>query len=316
MTTKFLSVLIILALFVGCKNGQDKPVNSDYVTEAVPAGFQQHTFFKSEGLGTFCSVPGENSIVFSSRHNSSNYNLYLKSLNDDKLTLLTDDPGDEMFPAASPNGKVLAFCSNKEERWSLNVMNLSSGLSAPLSIVSNMESELISPAWSPDGKKIVFSRFSAELEDYEICILDIETAAGRNPKAALHFTGCMGLFPRWSPKDENLIAFQRANQTGENWFSLYVYDISRERTIELVSDPRWAAIDPSWSDNGRFIAFSAVNKSGSNNNIWAYELDNSKLYQLTTGSESNYQPVWHEDRVLFCRTRNGVTNIWSLKPEF
>ncbi|MBI5360801.1 MAG: PD40 domain-containing protein [Planctomycetes bacterium] len=316
MKTNFLYILIILAFLAGCSSGPVKPIDTDYLTEAVPAGFQQHTFFKTEGLGTFCAVPGENSIVFSSKHNSSNYNLYLKNLNDDKLTLLTNEPGDETFPAVSPSGKVLAFCSNNEERWSLNVMNLASGMNTPLSLISNVESELISPAWSPDGKKMVFSRFSAELEDYEICILDIEAAGSRNPKAALHFTGCIGLFPKWSPKDENIIAFQKANQIGENWFGLYIYDIMRERTIELVSDPRWAAINPSWSDDGKFIAFSAVNKSGSSNNIWAYEIDNSKLYQLTTGSESNYQPVWRKDRVLFCRTINGVTNIWSLKPEF
>ena len=43
------------------------------------------------------------------------------------FTRLTSDPWDDINPAASPNGKSIAFASNRNGFWDLYLMDLSSG---------------------------------------------------------------------------------------------------------------------------------------------------------------------------------------------
>lgn len=70
----------------------------------------------------------------------------------DKTTLTTG--GINNWPAYSPDGKRIAFCSSREGGFDLFMMNADGREAKPVIKLSGMQ---MRPAWSPDGKKLVFT---------------------------------------------------------------------------------------------------------------------------------------------------------------
>jgi Tol biopolymer transport system component len=67
---------------------------------------------------------------------------------------LTNNPADDTTPVWSPDGKQIAFASNRDGRWQIYVMNADgSGLRR----VSQSTFSDFSPTWSPDGKWLAFA---------------------------------------------------------------------------------------------------------------------------------------------------------------
>jgi TolB protein len=69
------------------------------------------------------------------------------------VTCLTNTPAKSFSPAWSPDGKRIAFVSNREGNREIYAMNADGSNVARL---TNDLGEDSSPAWSPDGKQIAF----------------------------------------------------------------------------------------------------------------------------------------------------------------
>ena len=66
---------------------------------------------------------------------------------------VTTLPGNETYPALSPDGRWLAFVSNQNDNQDIWVMPASGGVPKPL--ISHPAADF-SPAWTPDGNALVF----------------------------------------------------------------------------------------------------------------------------------------------------------------
>ena len=70
------------------------------------------------------------------------------------LVNLTHNPKDDSQPAWSPDGKQIAFVSNRDGNDEIYLMNTDgSGL---INLTHNSASDQ-SPSWTPDGKQITFT---------------------------------------------------------------------------------------------------------------------------------------------------------------
>jgi Tol biopolymer transport system component len=69
-------------------------------------------------------------------------------------TNLTIHPADDSTPAWSPDGKQIAFTSNRDGRPQVYVMNADG---SNMRRVSQSEAGDVSPSWSPDGNWIAFA---------------------------------------------------------------------------------------------------------------------------------------------------------------
>jgi TolB protein len=69
------------------------------------------------------------------------------------LKRLTDHPKIDMWPAWSPDGKRIAFVSNRDGNYELYLMNADG--SEPRNLTNHPATDS-SPCWSPDGKRIAF----------------------------------------------------------------------------------------------------------------------------------------------------------------
>ena len=81
---------------------------------------------------------------------------------------LTNNPADDSTPVWSPDGKLIAFSSNRDGRPQIYVMN-ADGSGARR--VSQGDAADFSPTWSPDGNWLAFASFRDGSTD--IYIMDL-----------------------------------------------------------------------------------------------------------------------------------------------
>jgi Tol biopolymer transport system component len=92
--------------------------------------------------------PGYGWIAFVRLTSQTASDLYLVRPDGSDLTRLTDTPRLEYFPAWSPDGRQLAFASNRGTSWDIYVLRFDG--TEPVQITSSPGNEAL-PAWSPDG---------------------------------------------------------------------------------------------------------------------------------------------------------------------
>jgi dipeptidyl aminopeptidase/acylaminoacyl peptidase len=101
--------------------------------------------------------------------------------------------GSDNGPAWSPDGKKVAFRSNRSGHSDLYVMNADGSGVTQLTADSATEGR---PAWSPDGMKIAFGRTPSDLMAWELYVMN---ADGSGVTQLTTNNGSVDPKPAWSP---------------------------------------------------------------------------------------------------------------------
>jgi tRNA A-37 threonylcarbamoyl transferase component Bud32 len=67
---------------------------------------------------------------------------------------LTRDPGEERFPALSPDGRMIAYASPANGNWDIYLLRV--GGANPINLTHGSSADDTHPAFSPDGQRIAF----------------------------------------------------------------------------------------------------------------------------------------------------------------
>lgn len=280
-------------------------------------GFQEHTFI-DEGFDSDVSIdPTGKWMVFTSTRDSEHPNIYLQKVDGVSVIQLTNDEADYAFPCFSPDGKQIAFCSTRAGNWDIylmdadgrNVVQITTG---PL--------QHVHPSFSPDGTRLVYSCLGSKSGQWELWTVDLNSGE----KRMIGF----GLFPTWSPgKDGDRIAFQRARQRGGRWFSLWtlqLVDNEARQVTEVAVSSNAAIVAPSWSPDGKEIAFATIAEPGNSTaekplgqqDIWTVNTDGTNRHRVTDGIGMNLSPCWAaNNRIYFVSDRGGTECIWSANTD-
>lgn len=151
----------------------------------------------------------------------------------------------------------------------------------PRTVVRSVE-PMLSPAWSPDGKRIAYVSF----EDKRPKIYMQNLADGRRELIA-EFKGINGA-PAWSPDGKRLALSLSRDGDPE----IYVMDLATRKLQRLTNDP---AIDtePAWSPDGRFIAFTS-DRAG-RPQIYRMNADGRQTQRLTFEGDYNARASYAPD---------------------
>jgi hypothetical protein len=143
-------------------------------------------------------------------------------------------------------------------------------------------------ALSHSGRMIAFGGFGMWLYDRERGVstrLAAETVRGQATDDAA-----------WDPGD-SLIAYRTAFAGTR---SLRLYHLSDGTTDSLATFPVRAPVNPSWSPDGRRIAFTLRSGDvGTHEEIWIYSLDERRAWRAWEPKSDLARPVWSPDGRLF-----------------
>jgi Tol biopolymer transport system component len=163
---------------------------------------------------------------------------------------------DETDPDVSPNGKLIAFVSNQGgETFHLRVMSSDgSGVRALPGGGEDHES----PAWSPNGRQIAFSRCATLNDETGECTSAQIAVIGSDGKSTKVLTpraaGAVDSRPAWSPSGRQLV-FQRTNADGK--VSLWTVQATGKAVRRILNDASDLDRNPSYTANGLHVVYAA-----------------------------------------------------------
>jgi TolB protein len=289
-----------------------------YIASAA-VGLRRHTFAE-EGADFDPDVDATGRrLVFASTRHTQKPDLYLKNVDGRAVTQVTSDRAADVEPAFSPDGRYVAFASDRAGNWDIWIIGIDG--QRPVQVTDGPAQEL-SPSWSPDGQSLVYCRLPANGGQWELWLTP--AAAG----GAKRFIG-YGLFPEWSPVGDTIL-YQRARQRGSRWFSIWtlqLVDGEPRYPTEIASSADHALILPAWNTDGSQVAYCAVTAAAPQvepmgrpepsqpADIWIINADGTGRTRLTDGLGACFSPAWSDDGYIhFTRRRGGRENVWSLAP--
>ncbi|MEO7362042.1 MAG: hypothetical protein ABI120_17050, partial [Gemmatimonadaceae bacterium] len=219
-------------------------------------------------------------------------------------------------PSFSPDGKTMAFTSQKGGRDIINLMDAKTR-----KVYKRIDFDLdqvLSPSWSPDGQKLVFSGLKHGVSDLYTVKSD-----GTDLKQ-LTQDRYGDLQPQWSP-DGKTIAFASDRGPDTDFeilkigkWKISLYDLASGE-ITVLPNQGGLNINPQWAPDGKSIAF--VSDRTGISNLFLYDLNDKEHYQLTNvigaiNAISEYSPAisWARaaDVMAFVYYEKGDHTVWRL----
>lgn len=179
-------------------------------------------------------------------------------------------------PAVSPDGRQIAFASNRTGNMEIWVVNSDgTGLKR---LTSSIASDT-APAWSPTGRELAFT--SDRGGTPQIYLMDNE---GLNVRR-LTTIGNWNDSPEWNPKFSEIAYTSRI----EGGWEVAVIDLA-SRQVRQVTLGRGKCEYASWAPNGRHLMFSC--DRGGRRQIAVTDREGRSFRVLPVGPGSNEQPDW------------------------
>ena len=213
-------------------------------------------------------------------------------------------------PALSPDGSLIAFAAGPDASQTLWVMNRDGTGLRQLTASGDAGD----PAWSPDGRRIVFSNLPTHTAGVGIFTINADGSG------LTQLTAGTDAMPAWSP-DGLHIAFTRNVATWSTAFwDIFVMDVDGANVTRLTATGGGGnsgfSGHPVWSPDGQRIAF-ASNRVYSQMEIYVMNRDGSGVTQLTVDGAYDDDPTWSPDgtSIAFQSDRSGNMDIWLMKVD-
>ncbi|MGH8119078.1 MAG: Tol-Pal system beta propeller repeat protein TolB [Gammaproteobacteria bacterium] len=149
-------------------------------------------------------------------------------------------------------------------------------------VLLDSKEPLLSPAWSPDGKKLAYVSF--ESRNSAVYIQDLLTGARERVASNPGINSA----PAWSPDGARLALTLSMGGNPE----IYVMHVASKQLRRMTNN---AAIDtePTWSPDGRLLAFTS--DRGGVPQIYEIPADGGEPRRLTFDGNYNTRPVYSPD---------------------
>ena len=303
--TATLGVLLGVLFLAGCSQ-----------TRSSPRGSTSSKQGRNLLFATFDVSPDGKTLVFPGMSHGSN-DLFLLDLATNKVTQLTSTPGDENYPAFSPDGKSLVYQLNPGPNQPCHLFLRSLDGKSIRQLTSTPATKDEAPRFSPNGEKIVFAR-SRHLQPQrageeawsgnDVFVIDRN---GKHPFQVTHLDNGGMMRPVFYP-DNRHVLFEKTNTGGSSPFtmafsslmSLARADTNGQESVQEVVKFGTMASYPCVPPNGKEIVFCG--NFGGTLDIYRMPLAGGKPYRLLAGEPNTgfCSPVIPSDgKSVYCMKR-------------
>ncbi|UCD57951.1 MAG: Tol-Pal system beta propeller repeat protein TolB [Candidatus Hydrogenedentota bacterium] len=194
----------------------------------------------------------------------------------------------------------IAYVRERGDRKEIHIMDYDGHNSYQL---TNDNSIALSPDWSSDGGKLVFTSYKDHNPD--VYMVDLEK------RSYVRISGYIGLntAPAFSPDGETLALTLSKDGNPE----IYLLTLKTGKLTRLTRSSR-IDTSPAWSPNGREIAFVS-DRSGSPQ-IYIVDREGVNLRRLTYSHSYNTSPAWSPlgDKIAYVSMVEGKGEIYTIIP--
>src|SRR5207248_2816107 len=262
----------------------------------------------------------------------------------ERITQVTTLPGLEYSPTWSPEGGSIAYASDTDGNLDIYVQELGSGQTTR---VTDSEADDGQPAWSPDGSRIAFVSARAYPEKRLAVLIGMSRLQSILPlrNGDVWVTPARGgtarriaenaYDPAWSPDGKKIVyAAQREGEWG-----LWIREVdapspprrlaavmpampdiewtqrhpeARFRGAPLSANPS-VMIQPAWSPDGKWIAFTAGRDPFLR--VFVVTSEGGEAFLQTEADGNAQMPSWSPDScwLFFSSERNGRINLYKAR---
>ncbi len=202
---------------------------------------------------------------------------------------LTTDPGYDLLPRFSPDGKWIAFTGEYDGNRDVYVMPAGGGTPQRLTFHSDVVEHAplrwgpdnMVVTWTPDGKDVVFLSRRDAYNSWFGRLFAVPREGGLPVALPLPKGGMTSYSP-----DGKRIAYNRIFRNFRTWKryqgglaqDVWIYDLGTRR-VKRVTDWKGTDTDPMWY--GDTIYFSSDRGPRFRKNLWAYDLKTEQFRQVT-----------------------------------
>ena len=217
----------------------------------------------------------------------------------------------------NPEGSQVAFAIITKGRPALSILDIAKDKVIKEIPFKNMD-EILNPAWSPDGRYIIFSAVKGGLSDLFMYDLQHKTLTRLTSDAYADIQ------PAWSPDGKSVVFVTDRFTTnladlkiGD--YQLALYDISSQTIRPLNCFNKGKHSSPQWSSDGSQIYF--VSDQNGISNIYKIDLNSGKLYQLSdlytgvsgiTSMSPSLSVAAKSDRLVYSVYENSKYDIYVI----
>jgi Tol biopolymer transport system component len=224
---------------------------------------------------------------------------------------LTFQPGQEDFPALSPDGGSFLYVAGAVESRRIYLQRV--GGQNPINLTKDSPAADTQPVFSPSGDLIAFR---SERDGGGIFIMG---ATGENVRRLTDF----GFNPAWSP-DGKQIAISSESVTHPyariGYADLWIVDAATGQKRIVLSGKERAehgggdATQPSWSPHGYRIAYWGLRGDTGWRDVWTVPAGGGPPVDVTNDAATDWNPVWSPDGryLYFGSDRGGSLNLWRV----
>jgi Tol biopolymer transport system component len=221
-------------------------------------------------------------------------------------TNLTGSPSTDQHPTWSPDGRKIAFASNRDgahmDIWVMNADGSSPVNLTPLPDSSGSGEAGTEPAWSPDGTRIAYNYQG------DVWVMNID-GSGKVNLTEDPAKPAAGWQPAWSPNG-SAIAYIKD-------FDVWVMGADGSNKTQLTTTTGGSGTEkaPDWSPDGTRIAYE---RSGQ---IWRMNADGTGQKAVSAGTgKGGTQPAWSAagTRIVFSSSAYSAPNgpdIFKINPD-
>lgn len=263
----------------------------DIYEVSIMGGQPRRLTYDNRMIGSFCFTR-DGGLLFPSKRDSSITTLWWMDSRGGRLTRVTAPVFEASGPAASRDGKHLAF---SKVVFDVNIWRVAAeGAAAAAPLIDSPLSD-VGAQYSPNGLQIVFQSNRSGSDDLWVC-----DAQGANPLRLVAGRGAQLGNPKWSPNGSSVVFEWKPQGKAE------IYRVSSEGGAprKLMAD----ASVPSWSHDGRFVYF-ASSRSGLQS-IWKIPAEGGTAIQV---AKSGFAPLESADGRNLYFFRDGADGeVWRL----